>query len=148
MRLQESLARSDVQDERTILYKAGSRGTLPEDVSDMALVIRSLATFNAVASMIHRGAVPADWMLQYWHHHLRELSAGFRMMVEARASWRPDPWPDLAQLLVLANEYRCSECGQSPASSNSQDGAPWPWGTISACHAGARASTRSGSSQG
>jgi hypothetical protein len=103
--------RPDIQDGRSILYAANSTGNLPEnDTELMAKAYHSLATLNAVASLAYRGAVPVIWILDFWHHYLREIHAGFVLAVRSRESWRPMPWPDLKRLIFDAQHYQCPAC--------------------------------------
>ena len=103
--------RPDVQDGRQILYAANSTGTLPDgDPELMAKVYRSLATLNAAASLAYRGAVPLSWLLDFWHHHLREIESGYKLAVKSREVWRPMPWSYLKRFIDDARTYQCPEC--------------------------------------
>jgi hypothetical protein len=103
--------RSDVHEGRALLYEANSTRVLPVDDKDlMGKVYRALATLNAAASLAYRGAVPLAWILDYWHHNLREVQLGYELAVQSRESWRPMPWPDLTRLITDAQSYRCPAC--------------------------------------
>ena len=108
---QEFLMRPDVHEGRSILYAVNSTGALPEDdVELMGKVYRSLATLNTAASLAYRKAIPLDWVLDFWHHNLREIEPGYKLAVKSRESWRPMPWPDLKRLIADAKSYRCPAC--------------------------------------
>jgi hypothetical protein len=103
--------RPDVQDGRQILYSANSIGSLPtSDTEIMAKVYRSLATLNAAAGLAYRGAVPLTWLLDFWHHHPREIEPGYKLAVKSREAWRPMPWPYLKRFIDDARTYQCPEC--------------------------------------
>jgi hypothetical protein len=110
-KVQELLTRPDVQDGRQILYEVNCVGALPDsDPELMAKVYRSLATLNTAASLAYRGAVPLPWLLDFWHHHLRDIKSGYKLAVKSRESWRPMPWPYLNRLITDAQSYRCPDC--------------------------------------
>jgi hypothetical protein len=110
VKAQELLMRPDVQDGRTILYEMRSTGTMPVSPEDRAKVFRSLATFNSAANLAYRGAVPLEWLVDFWHDHLMELQPGYDLAVKSRESLRPIPWPDLGRLMDDARNFRCTHC--------------------------------------
>jgi len=134
-RAQEFLMRPDVQDGRQILYAANSTGTLPDgDTELMAKVYRSLATLNAAASLAYRGAVPLSWLLDFWHHHLREIESGYKLAVKSREAWRPMPWSYLKRFIDDARTYQCPECPVLGAQPDRGSGAALTSGLWQAIH--------------
>jgi hypothetical protein len=60
---------------------------------------------------VRHGVVPRDWVLEAWHHPLREMRAGAEVLRAAAATDGTDggnaaPWPELWELLAAADGYR------------------------------------------
>ena len=124
-KVQEFLMQPDVHEGRVILYAANSTGDLPaHDAEQMAKVYRALAAMNTTASLAYRGAVPIVWVLDFWHHNLREMQPGYELAVKSRESWRPMPWPDLKRFISDAQNYQCPACSILSRQSSSKTTRP------------------------
>jgi hypothetical protein len=118
----ETLMSDSLHRGRWMINEVGQAGALPDDPEDLRLIYRTLGTFDNVAMYVRYGVVPRDWVLEVWHHPLRELRTGAERV---RAAQRSDltassglvAWPQLWELFEAAEDY-CSEmpcCGPPPA---------------------------------
>ncbi|HEX6682957.1 MAG TPA: hypothetical protein VF062_09195 [Candidatus Limnocylindrales bacterium] len=106
--IQQFLLADDVQHGRKLLYEATRRGELPADPAEFALIIRALANFNAAAGFARRRIVSKRWLLESWHHGLRDMRVGYESVVAYRLRYWHDwtPFADLARLIEEAERYR------------------------------------------
>ncbi|GIH09151.1 hypothetical protein Rhe02_72180 [Rhizocola hellebori] len=108
MKVQDLLLGTDVQEGRRLLYQATREGELPADQARFDLANRALANFNTVAILVRRRVVPRNWLLEDWHHTLRQMRVGYDSVV---AYWRrnagsPNYWFDLGWLISAAEAYQ------------------------------------------
>jgi hypothetical protein len=120
IKIQDLLQGTDVQEGRRILYQAGRDGELPADQARFDLANRALANFNTVAILVRRRVVPWRWVLEDWHHTLRQMRVGYDSVVAywARTAGSPNYWFDLGWLISMAEDYQsrlaCCTGGAEP----------------------------------
>ncbi len=82
---------------------------LPEDgSSEYYQIYRTLGWFEALAVYNKRKVVPRRWVMDVWHHSLRDITEGAEVMLAARLNKGQDyaPWPNLWPLLEEAANYK------------------------------------------
>lgn len=116
VRTQEFLLATDLQAGRRQIFAADRAGVLPADDDALELIFRAFGAFNTVAEMSRRGAIEEDWVLDAWHHHLREMRRVFESVLAYRAQWHDfNPWSDLDHLIGAAENYESNkDCCQGP----------------------------------
>jgi hypothetical protein len=117
VRTQEFLLAADLQEGRRAIFAADRAGSLPQDDGQLDLIMRALGSFNTVAELCRLGAVKRDWVLDGWHHHLRNMRLVFESALAVRAEWHDfNPWADLDQLIRDAEHYASSRpCCRGPS---------------------------------
>src|SRR5215471_5079511 len=84
---------------------------LPEDGPDSLLIYRTLGVFDNLAMYGRQRVVPRKWVLDVWHHPLRQMRNGADI-VKRDAQKRAEkggtvtPWPQLWALFGIAEIYR------------------------------------------
>lgn len=103
---EEYLLTERLQEARRLIYEAKQRGSLPGDEESFRAIMLGLSSFNTVAKWSRLGLVEEDWLVEEWHHHLREMRQVYESMLAHRAAWhRFNPWPDLDNLISAAEAY-------------------------------------------
>jgi len=107
----ESLMSDALQRGRWLINDVAATGVMPEDPADVRLMYRTLGTFDNLAMYIRHRLVPRTWVMDVWHHPLREMQQGSEIVRAAREtrSGIPTytvPWPQLWQLFGQAELYR------------------------------------------
>jgi hypothetical protein len=119
LRVQEILSDVDMQRGRWLLNEGAQTGELPPPgTPDSALIYRTLRMHNTVAMYVRRGPVPGGWVLDAWHHSLRNIKDGALMYVSDESkSFRWYVAPELEALIARAERYQTSMpcCQDEPA---------------------------------
>jgi hypothetical protein len=106
VRAEEFLLQADQQAGRSRIYAAERAGRLPAEGPDYDAILRALGGFNTVARLARRGALPRDWLLEEWHHHLRGMRLVFDSALAQRARWHQfHPWVELDELISDAGSF-------------------------------------------
>src|SRR6266702_5661115 len=111
VRVHELLISPDAQRGRKLLYEAERSGKFPdEDSDDLVTMNRALSLYNTVGMYVRRNVIPEKWVLDSWHHSLRDIKPAYERFVQHRQatyhSWRP--WVELEDLIGRAERYRTS----------------------------------------
>ena len=89
-----------------------SRSKQPPEAgsADRYEILRTLGWFDTLAMYYQRKLIPRQWVLDVWHHALRDMSDGARLILGDHLERRKDyvPWPYLWSLLDDATAYRSS----------------------------------------
>jgi hypothetical protein len=107
--LYEILMSEQLQRGRWLIEDISSTQHLPEDSSpDLYLIYRTLGWFDTLAMFDQRRLVPRRWVLDVWHHHLRNMNTAATIMRNDRLARGQEwtPWPHLWPLLEEAVHYR------------------------------------------
>ena len=72
----ETLMSDSLHRGRWMINEVGQKGVLPDDPDDLRLIYRTLGTFDNLAMYVQHGVVPRAWVMEVWHHPLRELRTG------------------------------------------------------------------------
>jgi hypothetical protein len=72
----ESLMSDALQRGRWLINDVAATGVMPEDPADVRLMYRTLGTFDNLAMYIRHRLVPRTWVMDVWHHPLREMRQG------------------------------------------------------------------------
>jgi hypothetical protein len=94
---------------RWLVSEISRPGDLPEDRSpDFYLIYRTLGWFDTLAMYHQRRLVPRRWVIEVWHHPLRDISTGAKVMLNDRLERDQDyaPWQYLWPLLDDAAYYQ------------------------------------------
>jgi len=105
----ETLMSDSLHRGRWMINEVAQKG-LPDDPDDLRLIYRTLGTFDNLAMYVRHGVVPRTWVMEVWHHPLRELQTGAERV---RAAQRSDvsassglvAWPQLWELFKDAENY-------------------------------------------
>ena len=111
LRVHELLISPEAQRGRRLLYQMAETGKKPDDGSDdYAVMNRALSLYDTVGMYVRRNVIPQSWVLDAWHHPLRDIRAPYEAFVRHRQAdyhpWRP--WLDLKDLVSRAENYRTS----------------------------------------
>jgi hypothetical protein len=101
-----TLMSEDFHRGRWLINDIPKTGVLPEDELDFRLIYRTLGVFDNVAMFARQKVVPLKWVLEVWHHPLRDMHEGaniIRQNVEASAG--ASSWPELWILFGRAEAY-------------------------------------------
>jgi hypothetical protein len=90
-KIQELLLDRDAQEGRRILYQASRDGVLPADQTRFDLANRAVANFNTVAILVRHKVIPRQWLLEDWHHTLRQMRVGYDSIVATGPEKRTPP---------------------------------------------------------
>jgi hypothetical protein len=111
LKMHELLTDPEIQQGRRLISRIGRTGELPEIDSDEHIAIsRTLVTHNNLAMFIRRGVISKRWVLDAWHHTLRELEAGTAVYISRRRQihrWRV--YSELEQLIADAVNYKSNQ---------------------------------------
>jgi hypothetical protein len=105
----EVLMSEQLQRGRWLISEISRPEDLPKDRSaDYYLIHRTLGWFDTLAMYHQRRVVPRRWVIEVWHHPLRDISTGAKVMANDRLERRPDyaPWQYFWPLLDKADDYQ------------------------------------------
>jgi len=107
----ETLMSEGLQHGRWLILDIADTGVMPDDPEDVRLVFRTLGTFDNLAMYVRHRVVPRSWVMDVWHHPLREMRAGAETvrtvdLAHRRIATYIVPWPQLWQLFEQAEKYR------------------------------------------
>jgi hypothetical protein len=105
----EVLMSEQLQRGRWLVSGISRPGDLPKDRSpDSYLIYRTLGWFDTLAMYHQRRVVPRRWVIEAWHHSLRDISPGATVMLNDRLKRDQDyaPWQYLWPLLDHAAHYQ------------------------------------------
>jgi hypothetical protein len=81
----EVLMSEQLQRGRWLVSEISRPGDLPKDQSpDFYLIYRTLGWFDTLAMYHQRRVVPRRWVIEVWHHSLRDISTGAKVMLNDR----------------------------------------------------------------
>lgn len=110
-RVHDLLTSTEQQRGRRLLLEAAKTGVFPaEDTEEFASMNRAIATLNSVGLYLRRRIVPRAWVLDAWHHPLRDIRPAveaflaYRRSLMITASWHVAV--DLYDLMNRADRYR------------------------------------------
>ena len=104
----ETLMSDDLHRGRWLINEVSTASNLPDDPADVRLIHRTLGTFENLAMYVRHGVVPRTWVMDVWHHPLRDMRRGAETV---RASQRAQIgssgayWPELWRLFDQAETY-------------------------------------------
>jgi len=107
-----TLMSEDLHRGRRLINGISEDADIPQDGPDSLLVYRTLGVFDNLAMYGRQRVVPRKWVLDVWHHPLREMRDGADI-VKRDAQKRAErggavtPWPQLWVLFGIAEMY-CS----------------------------------------
>jgi hypothetical protein len=107
--LYEVLMSEQLQRGRWLIEDISKTQHVPEDSSpDLYLIYRTLGWFDTLAMFDQRRLVPRRWVLDVWHHHLRDMKTAATVMRNDRLARGQEwaPWPHLWSLLNEAVQYK------------------------------------------
>jgi hypothetical protein len=115
------LMSEDLHRGRWIISKISSPDEIPVDGPEQLLVYRTLGVFDNLAMFVRHGVVPREWVLDVWHHPLRDMRTSadlIRDQHELNTGLRP--WPELWSLFAQLDEYHsklscCVDQSRPPA---------------------------------
>jgi len=107
-----TLMSEDLHRGRRLINGIRTTANIPKDGPDFLLIHRTLGVFDNLAMYGRHRVVPRKWVLDVWHHPLREMRNGAdivkrdieRQYVKRRGS--VSPWPQLWTLFGIAEIYR------------------------------------------
>ena len=105
----EVLMSEQLQRGRWLVSGISQPGDLPKDRSpDSYLIYRTLGWFDTLAMYGQRRVVPRRWVMEVWHHALRDISTGAKVMLNDRLKKGQDyaSWQYLWPLLDDAAHYQ------------------------------------------
>lgn len=105
----EVLMSDQLQRGRWLVSEISRHGDLPKNRSpDSYLIYRTLGWFDTLAMYYQRRVVPRRWVMEVWHHSLRDISTGAKVMLNERLKMSRDyaPWQYLWPLLDDAAHYQ------------------------------------------
>jgi hypothetical protein len=105
----EVLMSEPLQRGRWLISEIARPGDLPKDRSpDSYLIYRTLGWFDTLAMYHQHRVVPRRWVMEVWHHSLRDISTGAKVMRNDRLERGQDyvPWQYLWPLLDDAAHYQ------------------------------------------
>jgi hypothetical protein len=123
----ESLMSDALQRGRWLINDVAATEVMPDDPADVRLIYRTLGTFDNLAMYIRHRLVPRTWVMDVWHHPLREMREGSDIVRAAHEtrSGIPTyavPWPQLWELFEQAEIYRSDLpcCSPTPGVTDSR----------------------------
>jgi hypothetical protein len=107
----ETLMSEALQRGRWLIIDIADTGVIPDDPADVRLIYRTLGTFDNLAMYLQHRVVPRSWVMDVWHHPLKEMRGGAEMVRTADPTHRRSPthtllWPQLWRLFEQAETYR------------------------------------------
>jgi hypothetical protein len=111
LKMHDFLTTPEMQRGRRLIYAIGRTGEIPDYDSDEHVAVnRALAGHNNLAVYVRRGVISRRWVLDAWHHTLRDLAPGAAAFINHRGelhAWRV--WTELERLMVEAASYKIDE---------------------------------------
>ena len=102
-----TLMSEDLHRGRWLIYEISETHVIPKDEKDVRLIYRTLGVFNNMAMFARQRVVPRRWVLEVWHHPLRDMHAGADTIRQnVQLSPRASSWPELWILFERARTYR------------------------------------------
>jgi hypothetical protein len=105
----DTLMSEDLHRGRWLVNGISATTVMPANAEDVRLVFRTLGTFDTLAMYVRHGVIPRGWVMDVWHHPLRDMRSG----VEVAQAHRVHPgspaegilWPQLWTLIDEAERY-------------------------------------------
>jgi hypothetical protein len=105
----DTLMSEDLHRGRWLINEISATTEMPDNAEDVLLIFRTLGTFDTLAMYVRHGVIPRRWVMDVWHHPLREMRSG----AEIARAHRIHPgslapvvrWPQLWQLIDEAETY-------------------------------------------
>jgi hypothetical protein len=101
----QALMADDLHRGRWLVVEIGRTGVVPDEPEERRLVYRTLGTFDNLAMYVRHRVVPRSWVLDVWHHPLREMRDGAQVVRDADPT-DAVPWPQLWKLFDEADSYK------------------------------------------
>jgi len=107
-----ALMSEDLHRGRRLINGITEANGIPKDGPDSLLIFRTLGLFNNLAMYGRLRVVPRKWVLDVWHHPLREMERGADIIRRETAGKYEErggalsPWPQLWTLFGIAEIYR------------------------------------------
>jgi hypothetical protein len=103
------LMSDDLHRGRWIINGINTPDDIPSDGPDRRLVYRTLGVFDNLAMFVRHRVVPRKWVLDVWHHPLRDMRIGADLIrAHHEANTGLSPWPELRSLFAQAETYHSS----------------------------------------
>jgi hypothetical protein len=103
------LMSDDLHRGRWLIRNMSKTHIIPKDGLDFRLIYRTLGVFDNMAMFARRRVIPEKWVLEVWHHPLKEIREGADIIrqnaIDAKESSAAAPWPQLWILLDKAQAY-------------------------------------------
>jgi hypothetical protein len=103
-----TLMSEDLHRGRWLINNIPKTDVIPKD-KDYRLIYRTLGVFDNMAMFARQKVVPLKWVLEVWHHPLKEMRQGANIFrqntINAKESSAAAPWPQLWILLDKAQTY-------------------------------------------
>jgi hypothetical protein len=101
-----TLMSDDLHRGRWLIYEISKTHIIPKDEKDVRLIYRTLGVFNNMAMFARQKVVPLGWVLEVWHHPLRDMHDGADTIRQnVQVSPRASSWPELWILFERAQTY-------------------------------------------
>jgi len=104
-----TLMSADLHRGRFLIKELPQTEDTPNNESDSRLVHRTLGVFDNLAMFARQRVVPRRWVLEVWHHALKDMHEGVNIIrqkaIETKDSGAISPWPQLRILLDKAEAY-------------------------------------------
>lgn len=105
-----TLMSEDLHRGRWLINEVSKTGVVPKDELDFRLIYRTLGVFDNLAMFARQRVVPLQWVLEVWHHPLKDMRSGSEAIrknaITAKQSSAAAPWPELWILFDKAGKYR------------------------------------------
>jgi hypothetical protein len=103
------LMSEDLHRGRWAIFAIKTPDEIPSNEEDRRLIYRTLGVFDNLAMFVRHHVVPRKWVLDVWHHPLRDMRPAADL-IRARhtAETGQIPWPELWSLFSEAATYRSS----------------------------------------
>ena len=104
-----TLMSEDLHRGRFLIKDLPKTEDIPNNESDSRLIYRTLGVFDNLAMFARQRVVPRRWVLEVWHHPLKDMHEGANIIrqkaIETKDSGAISPWPQLWVLLDKAEAY-------------------------------------------
>jgi hypothetical protein len=101
-----TLMSEDLHRGRWLINEISKTHVIPKDEKDVGLIYRTLGVFDNMAMFAHQRVVPLRWVLEVWHHPLRNMHDGADIIRQnVQVSPRASSWPELWILFERAQTY-------------------------------------------
>jgi hypothetical protein len=103
------LMSEDLHRGRWYIFAIRTPDEIPSAGEDRRLIYRTLGVFDNLAMFVRHRVVPTKWVLDVWHHPLRDMRpAADLIRAQYTANTGQIPWPELWSLFSKAETYRSS----------------------------------------